>query len=184
MTIDTICWRRVDTPGHDACRLEQLDDGWRLDGAAIFRLDQQPVQLAYRLTCDAWWRTREGTVSGWVGERDCELRITRTADGRWTLNHDTIPDLEGCLDLDFGFTPATNLSQLRRMALDIGQATDLPVAWLDVAAHTLAVLHQRYERRTTDAYWYRAPRFSYAAQLTVRSSGFVSEYPGLWEEER
>jgi hypothetical protein len=184
MTIDTICWRRVDTAGHDACRLEELADGWRLDGAAVFRLDHEPVRLAYRLTYDSSWRTREGTVSGWIGERDCELRITRTIDGRWTLNHDAKVDLEGCLDLDFGFTPATNLSQLRRIALEIGQAADLPVAWLDVAAGTVAVLHQRYERRTTDAYWYQAPRFNYAAQLTVRSSGFVSAYPGLWEEER
>ena len=41
---------------------------------------------------------------------------------------------------------------------------------LDVAAGTLAFLHQRYERRTTDA-GRQAPRFNYAAQLTVRSSG-------------
>jgi uncharacterized protein len=184
MTIDTICWRRVDRPGHDACRLEQLEEGWRLDGAAVFRLDHQPVRLAYRLTCDARWRTREGTVNGWIGERDCELRITRTAEGLWTLNHNIIRDLEGCIDLDFGFTPATNLSQLRRMALEIGQAADLPVAWLDVTAGTLASLYQRYERRTTNAYGYEAPRFDYAAQLTVRSSGFVSDYPGLWEEDR
>ena len=184
MTVDTICWRRVDTPGHDACRLEQLEDGWRLDGTAIFRLDDQPARLAYRLICDSSWRTRAGTVSGWIGERDCELRITRTTEGRWTLNHDTIPDLEGCIDLDFGFTPATNLSQLRRMALQIGQAADLPVAWLDVTDGTLVSLHQRYERRTTNAYGYEAAHFNYAALLTVRSSGFVSVYPGLWEEER
>src|SRR4030095_13210384 len=88
--------------------------------------DHQRVRLAYRLTCDARWRTREGTVSGWIGERDCELRITRTAEGLWTLNHNLIRDLEGCIDLDFGFTPATNLSQLRRMALEIGQP-DVPI---------------------------------------------------------
>jgi uncharacterized protein len=111
------------------------------------------------------------------------VRITRTAEGLWTLNHNIIRDLEGCIDLDFGFTPATNLSQLRRMALEIGQAADLPVAWLDVTAGTLASLYQRYERRTTNVYGYEAPRFNYAAQLTVRSSGFVSDYPGLWEEE-
>jgi hypothetical protein len=184
MIIDTICWRRVDTPGHDACRLEQLEDGWRLDGAAVFTHDHQPVRLAYRLTCDLSWRTREGAVGGWIGERDCDLRIIRTAEGRWTVNDERIADLEGCLDLDFGFTPATNLSQLRRMALEIGQAADLPVAWLDVTAGMLASLHQRYERRTIDAYGYEAPRFNYAAQLTVRSSGFVNDYPGLWEEER
>ena len=184
MTIDTICWRRVDTPGHDACRLEQLEDGWRLDRAAVFRLDHQPVRLTYRLTCDTWWRTREGLVSGWIGERDSELRIVRTAGGGKTLNHNIVQDLEGCIDLDFGFTPATNLSQLRRIALEIGQVSTLPVAWLDVNAGTLASIYQRYERRTTNAYGYEAPRFNYAAQLTVRPSGFVSDYPGLWEEER
>ena len=181
--IDTICWRRLDTPRHDACRLEQLEDGWRLDGAAVFSLDHKPVRLAYRLTCDASWRTRQGTVSGWIGERDCDLSITRTAAGRWTLNQNTIGNLDGCFDLDFGFTPATNLSQLRRMALEVGQAADLPVAWLDVTAGTLASLNQRYKRRTTDAYGYEAPRFDYSAELTVRSSGFISNYPGLWEEE-
>lgn len=184
MIIDTICWLRIDAPGHDACRLEQLEDGWRLDGAAVFRLDRQPARLAYRLTCDTSWRTREGTVSGWIGERECEMKITRAADGRWTSNDDTVPDLKDCLDLDFGFTPATNLSQLRRIALEIGQAAAVPVAWLDVAAGTLAPLHQRYERRAADAYWYEAPRFNFAALLTVRSSGFVRNYPGLWEEER
>jgi hypothetical protein len=30
MTIETICWRRLDMPGQDACRLEQLEDGWLL----------------------------------------------------------------------------------------------------------------------------------------------------------
>lgn len=110
--------------------------------------------------------------------------MTRTVDGLWTLNDNRIPNLEGCLDLDFGFTPATNLSQLRRIALEIGQAVDVPVAWLDVTSGTIAILHQRYERRTTDAYWYEAPRFNYAAQFHVRSSGFVRHYPGLWEEER
>jgi hypothetical protein len=184
MTVDTICWRRIDTPGHDACRLEQRDDGWRLDGAAVFLLDTQPVRLAYRLTCDAAWVTRDGTVSGWVGERDCDLRITRSAEGRWTVNEEARPNLEGCRDLDFGFTPATNLSQLRRIALEIGHVADVPVAWLDPAAATIDVLHQRYERRTTDAYWYEAPRFNYAAELTVRPSGFVRYYPSLWEEER
>ena len=90
MTIDTICWRRLDVPGHDACRLEQVDDGWCLDGAAVFRQEHEPVRLAYRLVCDAGWRTREGIVSGWIGERDCEFRITRTVDGLWTFNDETI----------------------------------------------------------------------------------------------
>jgi hypothetical protein len=88
-----------------------------------------------------------------------------------------------CLDLDFGFTPSTNLLQLRRLALAEGQGTDAPAAWLDVSTGAFAVLVQRYERRSATTYWYEAPRFSYAELLEVDPLGFVRRYPGLWEAE-
>jgi hypothetical protein len=183
MAIDTILWRRLDSPGHDACRLEQTDSGWRLDGAAAFRHEGVPAYLVYQVTGGAGWRTREGAVQGWVGEQPIDFRVRRGPDGGWTLNGEGVPRLDGCVDLDLGFTPATNLFQVRRVALQIGQAAAVPVAWLDVPAGTLDVLHQRYERRTEDAYWYEAPRFDYAALLTVSPLGFVTRYPGLWEAE-
>ena len=119
---------------------------------------------------------------GWLGDRQVSLRIRRTADG-WEMNGRVAPGLEECLDLDFGFTPATNLFQLRRIALVRGQAADVPVAWLDVSAATLDLLHQRYERRTDTAYWYEAPRFGYAGLLEVEPEGFVRVYPELWAAE-
>jgi hypothetical protein len=94
-----------------------------------------------------------------------------------------VAGLESCVDLDYGFTPATNLIQLRRSSLAVGAAADLPAAWLDVAAGTLQVLPQRYERRGEASYWYESPTFSYAALLEVTNDGFVRRYPGLWELE-
>jgi uncharacterized protein len=94
-----------------------------------------------------------------------------------------MPDLGECVDLDFGFTPATNLSQLRRIALPIGKAAEVPVAWLDAPFGSLELLQQRYERRTAGTYWYQAPRFDYAALLQVSRAGFVQQYQGLWEAE-
>jgi hypothetical protein len=183
MTIESILWRRIDVPGHDACRLEQDEDGWRLNGVAVFRQDHLPARLEYHLTCDLAWRSRGGAVRGWVAGRNYEINVNRTASGVWTLNGENASDLTGCLDLDFGFTPATNLAQLCRVALDIGQAADVPVAWLDVTAETMTLLDQRYERRSIDTYWYEAPRFDYAALLETRPPGFVRRYPGLWEED-
>lgn len=109
--------------------------------------------------------------------------IVRTAGGAWALNGVVVPGLEGCADLDLGFTPATNALQIRRLALAEGQSGPAPAAWLDVAAGTLDVLHQRYERRSETAYWYEAPRFDYEALLEVTPAGFVRLYPGLWEME-
>lgn len=183
MEIDTILWRRLDTVGHDTCRLVENDDSWRLEGAAVFRHEGLPVYLGYTVDCDSEWRTREGAVHGWAGARSLDFRITRTPDGLWTLNGQAVPNLNGCVDLDLGFTPATNLLQLRRAALRIGQAADVPVAWLDVPLGTLDTLRQRYERRTATEYWYEAPRFNYSALLQVSAAGFVEKYPNLWEAE-
>jgi len=183
MANDAILWRRLDAPGHDACRLEEIEGGWRLDGAAVFRHGGKPASLVYQVACDSVWRTREGMVQGWMGTDRIDFRVGRTADGVWTLNDRIAPHLNGCDDLDLGFTPATNLTQLRRVALEIGQAADVPVAWLDVSTGTLDLLHQRYERRTREGYWYAAPQFDYVALLEVRGDGFVKMYPGLWEAE-
>jgi hypothetical protein len=179
----SILWRRLDTPGHDACRLSRSDAGWQLNGTAVFRESDAPALLTYTLTCDFAWRTQRGRVHGWLGEQSVELTIERTADGVWTLDGAIVPGLERCVDLDFGFTPATNLPQLRRVGLAPGQSADVPVAWLDVSAGTLDVLPQRYERRTQEMYWYEAPRVGYADMLEVGPTGFIRLYPGLWEVE-
>ena len=64
---------------------------------------------------------------------------------------------------------------------NVGQAVDVPVAWLDVSAGTLDILRQRYERLGATIYRYEAPRFDYYAELQVNAGGFVEQYPGLWE---
>jgi len=183
MVIGSMLWRRLDCAGHDACRLEQVEDGWRLDGTAVFSAEGEPARLAYQVCCDRRWYTTRGSVIGWIGERALRFAIERSADGLWTVNGTEVRNLDGCVDLDLGFTPATNLCQLRRLALRPGESAPAPVAWLDPDRGTLEILHQQYERRTENAYWYEAPRFSYAALLEVTSVGFVRHYPGLWQEE-
>ena len=173
-------WRRLDTPGHDACRLARTEGGWQLDGTAVFLHDRTATQLAYRVVCDDGWRTRHGEVRGWMGAQPVDLLITR-ADGAWSLNGELAAGLDDCIDLDFGFTPATNVLQIRRAMTAERTVVDLPVAWLDPFAGRLDRLLQRYERRGPHAFWYKAPRFDYAALLDVNDDGFILNYPGLWE---
>src|SRR5512139_1294869 len=84
METDAMLWRRLDVAGHDACRLVERDDGWRLEGAAAFRHEGVPACLAYAVDCDREWRTRDGTVHGWLGGRPVDVRVARTPDGTWT----------------------------------------------------------------------------------------------------
>lgn len=183
MAMDSILWRRLDTPGHDACRLHGDGNSWRLDGAAVFAHQGAPARLVYDVTCNLEWQTQQGRVRGWLGTESLTLDITRTEAGAWSLNGETVPHLDDCFDLDLGFTPATNLLPVRRLALEEGEAADAPAAWLDLATRGVTRLHQRYERRGESVYWYEAPSFDYAAPLDVTMAGFVRQYPGLWEAE-
>ncbi|VWX56544.1 conserved hypothetical protein [Burkholderiales bacterium 8X] len=183
-TISAILWRKLDSPGHDACRLEQSDSAWQLDGCAVFlESSGRTAQLHYRVRCDKAWRTQWGTVKGWLGGRTVDACFTRDARGKWKRDDDIFPNLERCIDLDLGFTPATNLIALRRMNLAIGESAEAPAAWLDLSADHLDELSQRYRRTSDSCYAYDAPRFGYAASLEVAPIGFVLHYPGLWQVE-
>lgn len=152
-----------------------------LEGKTVFRHSGQAAQLSYRVACDEHFHSQEGRASGFVGERPIEIVIARHANG-WLLNG-ALAGLAECVDLDFGFTPATNLFQLRRLALGVGQAGAAPAAWLDLDSLALEHLDQTYERRSPTSYWYDAPRFDYHALLEVAENGFVRRYPSLWEAE-
>jgi hypothetical protein len=180
---ETILWRRLDCPGHDACHLEPVGIGFQVAGATAFRQGGVPALVEYRVAYDADWRTEQGSVHGWLGDKTIEWRAVWGTGGLWKLNGETVKGLDDCVDLDLGLTPATNLSQIRRIALPVGRAADVPVAWLDPLTGAFERLVQRYERRSETTYWYEAPRFEYAAELVVRPDGFVRSYPRLWEAE-
>lgn len=176
-------WRRLDVPGHDSCRLALLPAAWKLEGTAVFGHAEGAACLHYVVLSDPEWRTLEGRVRGWVGTRAVDTRVRRTPDGRWLHDGVAIDGLDGCEQLDFGFTPATNALQLRRARLAVGEAADVPAAWLDVPGGPLSRLEQRYARTASHAYDYAAPSAGYAATLAIGDDGFVRDYPGLWARE-
>ena len=179
----SILWRRLDQAGHDACRLTHERERWRLEGVAAFCERGAVVQLAYRVTCDALWRTLDAHIHGSLGSTPLDIGIRRSASGVWIMNGEALPGLHDCLDVDLGFSPSTNALQIRRVSLEIGQRAEVPVAWVDVAERRLSRLEQRYERRSEDTYWYEAPRFGYADTIVVNPVGFPTLYPGLWEAD-
>jgi hypothetical protein len=182
--VASMTWQRLDVPGRDSCRLRRLPSGagWRLEGEATFVDEGAPAALRYQVDCDRAWRTTEAELRGTVGARTITVDFSHVG-GTWRCNGAVVSGLDGCVDLDLGFTPATNLFQIRRVALAAGQGADVPVAWFDLASAGLERVAQRYERRSTDTYWYESPRFNYAALLEFDAVGFVLRYPDLWQAE-
>ena len=181
-TAATVLWKRIDAPGHDFCRLEREYSGWRLDGTAVFAHESLPPSIAYSVQCNPGWQTLSGLVRGILGPRTIDYVVAREKK-TWFLNGNRVPGLEHLVDLDFSFTPATNLTQFRRVSLPIDRAVPVLVAWFDLRSGSLAELPQVYQRQGERLIWYEAPTEGYRALLELDANGFIKRYPTLWEAE-
>lgn len=174
-----IVWRREDGPGHDACGLWTDGDGWQLRGTAVFVFADIPCWLDYAVYGDRLWRTRRASVTGWWGHQAVNLQIT-AHEGGWQLNGEHQPAVDGCTDVDFSFTPATNLIPLRHLGLPVGAEAGAAAAWLNFPNERLVRLEQVYHRVADTTYDYRVPALGFAARLDVSPAGFVTHYGDLW----
>lgn len=141
------------------------------------------VYLNYLVKLDGGWQTRSTDVKGWVGPRRVDLRIEVGRDGQWTVNDQLVDAVRGCVDIDFAFTPATNILPIRRLALPVGGSQSLVAAWLRFPDFDLQPLDQVYLRSGESSYEYQSRGGSFRANLSVSSEGFVVDYPGLWAQE-
>ena len=179
----SIVWRRLDTPGHEASRLWQDGAEWRVAGTAALVLEEQPCRLDYAVTCGADWRTRSATVTGWVGSEPVAVELKADDAGRWRLNGVEQPVVAGCLDVDLGFSPCTNLLPIRRLGLAVGEGADVRAAWLGFPGLELEPLPQRYTRTGPGSFRYESAGGSFVAALEVNPQGMVTRYGDLWQAE-
>ena len=179
----SILWRRLDQPGHEAARLFFHDSSWHLTGTAVFTHDQQPCRLDYLVVCNAQWQTLSGRITGWVGNEPVEIALSVESARRWQLNGTECPAIAGCIDLDLGFSPSTNLLPIRRLGLAVGQETKVQAAWLSFPSFTLEPLDQLYRRLDAVTYRYESAGGRFVTELQVNDAGFVTNYPNFWALE-
>ena len=182
-TIESILWQGFVLPGHEACRLYSQESRWYLEGTAVFSHEKQPCRLNYQIICDETWQTLAAQVEGWLGKTIVDLQIKTDPSGHWWLNGVAQPEITGCIDLDLNFSPSTNLLPIRRLHLAIGESADVKAAWLRFPSFKLELLPQQYRRLDETTYRYASAGGQFVADLKVNRSGFVLEYPGIWQAE-
>lgn len=135
------------------------------------------------MSCDAAWRTVSARIRGSNGDREVEIDVAVEDERRWRLNGEDCPAVAGSLDIDLGFSPATNLLPIRRLSLAVGEAAEVRAAWLPFPQLTFEPLPQVYRREGERTYRYESDGGRFVRTLDVNAAGFVTSYPGLWQAE-
>lgn len=100
----------------------------------------------------------------------------------WTTNGDPQSQVDGCIDIDLGWSPSTNTLPIRRLNLAIGDVSGpITAAWVKFPELVLEPLPQEYQRLSEAAYRYSSRGATFTANLTVDEHGIVEEYEGFWK---
>jgi hypothetical protein len=118
-----------------------------------------------------------------IGDREINLHISVDSERKWFLNGTECPAVAGCLDIDLGFSPSTNLLPIRRLSLERGQEAEVRAAWLPFPSLEFELLPQIYRREGENTYRYESSGGAFVRVLEVNAVGFVTNYPGLWVQE-
>jgi uncharacterized protein len=183
--IRALIWRTVDGQSMEHLELIQpVPETIHFNGMVISAQNGKPSRSFYWIQTNAQWFTQQMHVR--FDEAMLELVVR---DGRWySVRHDLhehkiieheLPDLQGCIDVDLGLTPATNTLPIRRLKLEIGQEATITAAWVQFPSLKVVPLQQRYTRLSETSYRYSNEGFE--ALLEVDELGLVVQYEGYWE---
>lgn len=172
-----ILWHCAALSSSEHGTLEAVEGGWLLRGWTALPVDGVPGHVEHEVVVDDRWRTKTATVAIHTGPT--ERHEVAVADGAWTVDGVERRDLDGCTDIDLGWTPATNLLPVRRLDLEVGEAATTAAAWFRFPELILERNEQRYERTGHRAWRYLAGEYDF--DLEVDELGRVVRYgDDLW----
>jgi len=111
------------------------------------------------------------------------LNVSVDAESRWRLNDTECPTVNGCVDIDLGFSPSTNLLPIRRLSIPVGEEADVRAAWLPFPSLSFQLLPQTYRRERERTYRYESAGGRFVRTIEVDDVGLVTDYPGIWIRE-
>jgi hypothetical protein len=174
----SILWRRVGGEGMERAELGSTAAGYRLSGTALSTHDGAAVEIRYSISLDEAWTTRVVGMHVRAPGDNRSLALVSDAPGTWQADGKPVPELEGAIDVDFAFTPATTTIALRRLGLEIGQHAETTAVVVSYPGREVVARSRVYERTAPRRFVVRSGDFS--ADLTVDENGFVTTYPGRW----
>lgn len=174
-------WRALRHPGRESMALYGTEAGWQLRGRAEIRFPEGPTPFRYRIDCDRAWRPARAEVSLRSGSDLRTIEIVREREGVWTVGGFRDRDLDGCTDLDFAASPATNTLALNRLALAVGETAEILTAYVLFPDVVPIAARQRYTRVAERRYFFEGLHNNFSSTFDVDERNVVTTYAGGWE---
>jgi hypothetical protein len=177
-----VIWRSDDGIGAEYLLLSETERGIVADSVVFASREVEPTRTRYRAEMDRDWRILgiEVTVEH-AGEKERSLVLRSDGAGHWRDGEGTsLPQFDGCLDIDISATPFTNTLPIRRLRLEPGQVEPIRVLFIHVPTLETEPWDQRYTGLAVDSVRYESVDSDFVRELTIDADGLVVDYPGLF----
>jgi hypothetical protein len=159
------------------------EDGCHVEGDTAAVEDGEAWAVGYAISLDRDWVTRGARVWSLAATGRRERRLEVVSPGRWLVDGEPAPHLDGCLDVDLESSSLTNAFPVHHLGLEVGQEAEAPAAYVRALDLAVERLEQRYLRLGDEGehrrYHYTSPAFDFECELTYDASGLVLDYPGI-----
>jgi uncharacterized protein len=175
-----ITWHCSVLASSEYASLIEREDDLALQGVVVLPLEGEPCHIEYDVLLDNHWRPRSCDVRVNLSTQVQTINLRSNHVGRWELNGEVAPHLDGCEDLDLGWTPATNTVPIRRLDLKVGGTADINAAWIRFPELDVVASEQHYARLAPHRWRYQSGDFDFELE-TDAASGLVLAYgDDLW----
>ncbi|MBP2321563.1 hypothetical protein JOF56_001948 [Kibdelosporangium banguiense] len=182
-----LTWQGVGAPRLESVRLLVADNRLKASGRLIAAADggDEAFSTSFEAATDASGAFSRLLIRATTAEDECQISVSRTRDGVWLVDRGQGAErsaFDGALEVDVAGAVLFNALPIRRLNLhrEAGEH-ELSVVYVSLPDLKVRVSRQTYTTvsigEQSSVVNYRDETFS--ADMTVDSSGFVLEYPGL-----
>jgi hypothetical protein len=177
----TVRWRPVQGGGLEHLTVRSASGSIVARSTLIGARGGTPYGVSYTIVCgtDCRVRTLELATTD-----DRRLQLSSDGSGHWSDHGGrSLPQFDGCIDVDLAGTPFTNTLPIRRLDLDTErEVVTLSMVYVPFDTFSPVTDGQSYRcLQPGRLYRYQALDRSFAADLSVDGDGLVIDYPTLFE---
>lgn len=176
----TVRWRPLDAVGLEHLEIVESPTAIVANSVLIGEREGSQFGVRYEVELAPNWSFRALRLERMDGAR---LELYSDGEGNWTNGqHLSLPELDGCIDIDISGTPFTNTLPTRRTRFASGEPARFTMAWIPLDTLEPFADEQIYSLLDDSRFLYESADGSFKAELSLDADGFVAYYPTLFEQ--